>query len=60
MQWRYKDEQGTRRLNTNWRPFINKENIASQQTLAAMFTALNVFYKFAILEEKTLLNLHGC
>ena len=29
VQWRYKDEQGIRRLNTNWRPFINKENIAS-------------------------------
>ena len=56
VQWRYKDEQGIRRLNTNWRPFINKENIASQQTLAAMFTALNVFYKFAILEEKTFAN----
>ncbi len=56
VQWRYKDEQGIRKLNKNWRPFINKENIASQQTLAAMFTALNVFYKFAILEEKTLAN----
>ncbi len=24
VQWRYKDEQGIRRLNTNWRPFIPK------------------------------------
>ena len=53
VQWRYKDEQGVRRLNQNWRPFMQKESIASQQTLSAMFTALNVFYKFAILEEKT-------
>ena len=56
VQWRYKDEQGIRRLNQNWRPFILKESIASQQTLAAMFTALNVFYKFSILEEKTFAN----
>lgn len=56
VQWRYKDEQGIRRLNQNWRPFMLKESIASQQTLSAMFTALNVFYKFAILEEKTFAN----
>lgn len=56
VQWRYKDEQGIRRLNQNWRPFMLKESIASQQTLSAMFTALNVFYKFAILEEKTFVN----
>ena len=56
VQWRYKDEQGIRRLNQNWRPFMLKESTASQQTLSAMFTALNVFYKFALLEEKTFAN----
>ncbi|CAH9062536.1 tyrosine-type recombinase/integrase [Pseudoalteromonas holothuriae] len=53
VQWRYKDSQGKRVVNLNWRPFVEKEKSISQQTLAAMFTALNVFYKFAILEEKT-------
>ncbi|WP_024612142.1 tyrosine-type recombinase/integrase [Pseudoalteromonas sp. TB64] len=56
VQWRYKDEQGIRRLNKSWRPFMLKESIASQQTLSSMFTALNVFYKFALLEEKTFAN----
>ncbi|CAM4126264.1 tyrosine-type recombinase/integrase [Pseudoalteromonas byunsanensis] len=53
VQWRYKDQKGVRQINTNWRPFVAKETTVSQQTLAAMFTALNVFYKFAILEEKS-------
>ncbi|MFP5303619.1 hypothetical protein R2R70_20795, partial [Cobetia sp. SIMBA_158] len=56
VQWRYKDEQGIRRLNKNWRPFMLKESTASQQTLSAMFTALTVFYKFSLLEEKTFAN----
>ncbi|AXQ99845.1 tyrosine-type recombinase/integrase [Pseudoalteromonas piscicida] len=56
VQWRYKQNQGIRQVNENWRPFVIKENGASQQTLAAMFTALNVFYKFAILEEKSFAN----
>lgn len=56
VQWRFKDKQGVRRVNIAWRPFVYKENGLSQQTFAAMFTALNVFYKFAILEEKTFAN----
>lgn len=56
VQWRFKDFHGSRLVNCNWRPFIVKENGISQQTFAAMFTALNVFYKFAILEEKTFAN----
>ncbi|MBD1584755.1 tyrosine-type recombinase/integrase [Pseudoalteromonas sp. S16_S37] len=56
VQWRFKENQGVRVVNKNWRPFANKEQAVSQQTLAAMFTALNVFYKFAILEEKTTTN----
>ncbi|WP_125722094.1 tyrosine-type recombinase/integrase [Pseudoalteromonas rubra] len=56
VQWRFKDSNGFRRVNPNWRPFVYKANGVSQQTLASMFTALNVFYKFAILEEKTFAN----
>ncbi|WP_440056456.1 tyrosine-type recombinase/integrase (plasmid) [Pseudoalteromonas sp. T1lg65] len=56
VQWRYKQNLGVRQVNPNWRPFVAKENGVSQQTLAAMFTALNVFYKFAILEEKSFTN----
>ncbi|MBQ4838515.1 tyrosine-type recombinase/integrase [Pseudoalteromonas luteoviolacea] len=56
VQWRFKNHQGTRQVNPNWRPFVHKENGVSQQTLASMFTALNVFYKFAILEEKSFAN----
>ncbi|MBQ4860372.1 site-specific integrase [Pseudoalteromonas sp. MMG013] len=56
VQWRFKDKQGVRCVNIAWRPFVYKENGLSQQTFAAMFTALNVFYKFAILEEKTFAN----
>ncbi|KZN61995.1 integrase [Pseudoalteromonas luteoviolacea CPMOR-1] len=56
VQWRFKNYQGTRQVNPNWRPFVYKENGVSQQTLASMFTALNVFYKFAILEEKAFAN----
>ncbi|BBN83950.1 integrase [Pseudoalteromonas sp. A25] len=56
VQWRYKEKLGERLINPNWRPFVSKEQSVSQQTLAAMFTALNVFYKFAILEEKTTTN----
>ncbi|AOT08283.1 tyrosine-type recombinase/integrase [Pseudoalteromonas luteoviolacea] len=56
VQWRFKNHQGTRQVNPNWRPFVYKENGVSQQTLASMFTALNVFYKFAILEEKAFAN----
>ncbi|WP_462152856.1 tyrosine-type recombinase/integrase [Pseudoalteromonas xiamenensis] len=56
VQWRYKDNEGRRQVNGAWRPFINKQVQVSQQTLAAMFTALNVFYKFALLEEKCFSN----
>ncbi|CCQ10575.1 Site-specific recombinase, phage integrase family [Pseudoalteromonas luteoviolacea B = ATCC 29581] len=56
VQWRFKEENGRRIVNGNWRPFIKKDIQASQQTLSAMFTALNVFYKFAILEEQTFTN----
>ncbi|MFC3032561.1 tyrosine-type recombinase/integrase [Pseudoalteromonas fenneropenaei] len=56
VQWRYKEHLSIRQVNPLWRPFIAKDHQVSQQTLAAMFTALNVFYKFAILEEKTSAN----
>ncbi|TMP39346.1 tyrosine-type recombinase/integrase [Pseudoalteromonas rubra] len=56
VQWRFKDSNGLRVVNSNWRPFVYKANGVSQQTLASMFTALNVFYKFAILEEKSFAN----
>ena len=56
VQWRFKDHEGLRMVNKLWRPFTHKENGVSQQTFSAMFTALNVFYKFAILEEKTFTN----
>jgi len=56
VQWRFKNDKGLRQVNPNWRPFVYKENGVSQQTLASMFTALNVFYKFAILEEKSFAN----
>ncbi|MBQ4812447.1 integrase [Pseudoalteromonas luteoviolacea] len=56
VQWRFKNDKGIRQVNPNWRPFVYKENGVSQQTLASMFTALNVFYKFAILEEKSFTN----
>ncbi|KZN44198.1 tyrosine-type recombinase/integrase [Pseudoalteromonas luteoviolacea] len=56
VQWRFKNDHGLRQVNPNWRPFVYKENGVSQQTLASMFTALNVFYKFAILEEKSFAN----
>ena len=55
VQWRYKDEQGIRRLNSNWRPFINKEILQANKHLLQCLP-LNVFYKFAILEEKTFAN----
>ncbi|TLX48190.1 integrase [Pseudoalteromonas phenolica] len=56
VQWRFKDKDGIKCINEKWRPFIEKANGVSQQTLAAMFTALNVFYKFAQLEEKSAFN----
>ncbi|AZZ96016.1 tyrosine-type recombinase/integrase [Pseudoalteromonas sp. R3] len=56
VQWRFKDSNGLRVVNSSWRPFVYKTNGVSQQTLASMFTALNVFYKFAILEEKSFAN----
>lgn len=56
VQWRYKDDNGIRKINALWRPFIKKDIQASQQTLSAMFTALNVFFKFSILEEKSFTN----
>ncbi|ATC97263.1 tyrosine-type recombinase/integrase [Pseudoalteromonas tunicata] len=56
VQWRYKDKEGQRIFNKNWRPFMVKKSAISQQTISSMFTALNVFYKFAILEEKTFAN----
>jgi len=56
VQWRYKNHQGNRIQNENWRPFLNKEQGLSQQSFSSLFTALNVFYKFAILEEKTFAN----
>ncbi len=56
VQWRFKDGEGVRQANAKWRPFFAKQAKLSQQTLASMFTALNVFYKFAILEEKTFAN----
>jgi site-specific recombinase XerD len=56
VQWRFKDQNGLRVVNTLWRPFAFKDNGVSQQTFSAMFTALNVFYKFAIIEEKTFTN----
>lgn len=56
VQWRYKNINGTRIQNENWRPFIDKEQCLSQQSFSSLFTALNVFYKFAILEEKTFTN----
>ena len=56
VQWRFKDKDGLKVINTKWRPFIEKDQGVSQQTLAAMFTALNVFYKFAQLEEKATFN----
>ena len=56
VQWRYKENNGQRTANVKWRPFLIKTNRISQQTISSMFTALNVFYKFAILEEKTFTN----
>ena len=56
VQWRFKQKHGQRVANKKWRPFIYKETKPSQQSLSATFTALNVFYKFAILEEKTFAN----
>ncbi len=56
VQWRFKQKMGQRIANPKWRPFIGRETKPSQQSLSATFTALNVFYKFAILEEKTFAN----
>ncbi|MFY8274863.1 tyrosine-type recombinase/integrase [Pseudoalteromonas sp. SSDWG2] len=56
VQWRFKQHMGQRLSNPKWRPFMRKDTKPSQQSLNATFTALNVFYKFAILEEKTFAN----
>jgi len=56
VQWRFKQHQGLRKANEKWRPFIARETKPSQQSLNATFTALNVFYKFAILEEQAFAN----
>ncbi|SFC13535.1 tyrosine-type recombinase/integrase [Pseudoalteromonas denitrificans] len=56
VQWRYKNALHIRKQNEKWRPFITKEIGLSQQSFSSLFTALNVFYKFAILEEKTFSN----
>ncbi|WP_105201341.1 tyrosine-type recombinase/integrase [Pseudoalteromonas sp. T1lg10] len=56
VQWRFKQKLGQRIANPKWRPFMAKETKPSQQTLNSTFTALNVFYKFAILEERSFTN----
>ncbi len=56
VQWRFKQKMAQRIANPKWRPFIGKDTKPSQQSLNSTFTALNVFYKFAILEEKTFAN----
>lgn len=56
VQWRFKQHLGQRVANTKWRPFMAKETKPSQQSLNSTFTALNVFYKFAALEERSFTN----